>query len=826
MEHTQLVRNDDELRCDLTQLQQSHTDLQLAQEELQQEQLALQHKISLADVACSVLQEAKDMMEEELVNVKVEGRTLEQDHAKRQAEGQTLQQQLQTLQQQLMQEQQDRAMLEAHMTQIQDDKAKLQVQITQVEEDKGQLMAQRDSQSHATTELSTQIAVLKSQVEGLRLERISEVLARETERQGSMQIQLEKQMLASRLEELQIRADKAEDRARSELASANNAQHQAETRMADLNMQLQLSLVAVSSAKDDARSMADKIEAMQQAKYEATEKLAVLNAEYTTFKAMSQNPTQIADQLRQVLDFEKTKAAAQCRVEAAQEDAQENKELLSRLREQVCELEAKLVVAENVRRSLHNQMQELKGNIRIFTRVRPGAEPAMLLGSDGEVEMSLNDATHKFKFDLAFAQCSSQEDVFGEVSQFVQSAVDGYNVSLFAYGQTGSGKTHTMFGSGSDVGIIPRSMDQILVAVTHQQEQGWTYELHASFIEVYQESVRCLLTAEKDREGKNYRIVAAAHGRHIVTDVEEMSISSRQDLDELIEIANSNKTVAKTDMNSRSSRSHTVFTLSICGVKKGIERSQQTYGTLHLVDLAGSERLDKSNAVGVQLKEAQAINKSLSALSDVFVALSKKSAHVPYRNSKLTFLLQPCLSGDGKALVIANLAPESSSAHESLCTLRFASMVSSCELGKAVKHTSTSSSVTSSASAATRSVCSADDMDSDEGHRLVATPRHGKGPPASSTPSKTAAATPTKKIGTPAKTPGGGMRRLSRSCDDIATLAATPVATPSRTARPNTPGAAGTPRLPPSGLKMPVLSRTPSAPASSQGSRIPPPSKR
>jgi len=133
-----------------------------------------------------------------------------------------------------------------------------------------------------------------------------------------------------------------------------------------------------------------------------------------------------------------------------------------------------------------------------------------------------------------------------------------------------------------------------------------------------------------------------------VTDVVEMSISTRKDLDELIEIANSNKTVAKTDMNSRSSRSHTVFTLSICGSKKSNDRSQSINGTLHLVDLAGSERLDKSNAVGVQLKEAQAINKSLSALSDVFVALSKKSGHVPYRNSKLTFLLQPCLSGDGK----------------------------------------------------------------------------------------------------------------------------------------------------------------------------------
>ena len=100
------------------------------------------------------------------------------------------------------------------------------------------------------------------------------------------------------------------------------------------------------------------------------------------------------------------------------------------------------------------------------------------------------------------------------------------------------------------------------------------------------------------------------------------------------------------------------------------------------MDLAGSERLAKSHATGERLKETQAINKSLSALTDVFVALSKRAAHVPYRNSKLTFLLQPCLSGDGKALVIANLSPAADSAHESLCTLRFASMVGTCELGK------------------------------------------------------------------------------------------------------------------------------------------------
>ena len=101
-----------------------------------------------------------------------------------------------------------------------------------------------------------------------------------------------------------------------------------------------------------------------------------------------------------------------------------------------------------------------------------------------------------------------------------------------------------------------------------------------------------------------------------------------------------------------------MLTLRISGSRTAQGRTQTVAGSLHLVDLAGSERLDKSHAAGEQLKEAQAINKSLSALADVFVALARKSPHVPYRNSKLTFLLQPCLSGSGKALVVANLAPD------------------------------------------------------------------------------------------------------------------------------------------------------------------------
>merc|ERR1712038_526999 len=139
--------------------------------------------------------------------------------------------------------------------------------------------------------------------------------------------------------------------------------------------------------------------------------------------------------------------------------------------------------------------------------------------------------------------------------------------------------------------------------------------------------------------------------------------------------------VAQTDMNAVSSRSHSVFTLHLSA--RNPKNRQALRGTLNLVDLAGSERLDRSKVTGDRAKEAMAINKSLSSLTDVFVSIGKKSSHVPFRNSKLTYLLQPSLSGDGKTLILSNLSPTELSTQESLCSLRFASQVNKCELGKA-----------------------------------------------------------------------------------------------------------------------------------------------
>jgi kinesin family protein C1 len=267
--------------------------------------------------------------------------------------------------------------------------------------------------------------------------------------------------------------------------------------------------------------------------------------------------------------------------------------------------------------------------------------------------------------------------------------VAGYNVSLLAYGQTGAGKTHTMLGAeGEHRGIIPRSIEQILQTVKETKENGWQYTLQASFLEIYNETIRDLLVPPKELEGKDYTIRQGENGMQSVADLKLFPVETKEDVGALMATAEKHKTVKGTDMNERSSRSHTVFQLRITATRqlRGDGPKQTLHGSLNLVDLAGSERLAKSCATGDRLKETQAINKSLSALGDVFTAISKKQSHIPYRNSKLTFLLQPCLSGDGKALVLMALSPAEGSAHESLCTLRFSSLISQCELGKATKH--------------------------------------------------------------------------------------------------------------------------------------------
>ena len=379
----------------------------------------------------------------------------------------------------------------------------------------------------------------------------------------------------------------------------------------------------------------------------------------------------------------------------------------------ITELEEQLLSGEQLRRALHNRIQELRGNIRVFVRTRPflpndgaATKPSIEFQPDGEslsIQGKYVGEGHSFKFDKVFAPSSGQDVVFDEVSEFVQSALDGYNVCLFSYGQTGSGKTHTMQGSGNGAmrGIIPRAVEQILQQAALMQSQRWTFTMKASFLEIYNEDLRDLLvmmnsdgtlkqrdtsTASKlsikrNQEGKSY-----VDGINKVDIDVEDKVAGLAQLEAVMAAAARARSVATTKMNAQSSRSHSVFMLNLCGSNE--ESGTIVEGALNLCDLAGSERLDRSGAGGdhKRLKETQAINKSLSSLGDVFTSLANGSKHIPFRNSKLTYLLQDCLSGDGKALMFVNLSPTLESSNESLCSLRFAQRVNAVELGKATKH--------------------------------------------------------------------------------------------------------------------------------------------
>merc|ERR1711937_722002 len=345
---------------------------------------------------------------------------------------------------------------------------------------------------------------------------------------------------------------------------------------------------------------------------------------------------------------------------------------------------------------MHNLIQELRGNVRVFARVRPflpgdgvddDAVSCVVPKSETSLKLMMDEngeKEYKFSYDRVFPPSAGQEQVFTEVSEFVQSALDGYNVCLFSYGQTGSGKTHTMQGSGVGQmrGIIPRAIEQVGEYKEQLIQDGWQYSMQVSFVEIYNETIRDLLREDEVSELK-HEVKVTPEGRRYVSDINMVTLepTDSEAVEAVMRKAAKHRSVGHTDMNAVSSRSHSVFTLHLTALHP--ENRQSLRGTLNLVDLAGSERLDRSKVTGDRAKEAMAINKSLSSLTDVFVSIGKKAAHIPFRNSKLTYLLQPSLSGDGKTLMVVNCSPTEMSAQETLCSLRFAAQVNKCELGKA-----------------------------------------------------------------------------------------------------------------------------------------------
>ncbi|GFZ16803.1 P-loop containing nucleoside triphosphate hydrolases superfamily protein [Actinidia rufa] len=320
------------------------------------------------------------------------------------------------------------------------------------------------------------------------------------------------------------------------------------------------------------------------------------------------------------------------------------------------------ILAEN--RKIHNELQELKGNIRVYCRIRPFLPGQTVMQSIVE---SIGE-----NGELTVANPSKQgkdAEVYSDIQPLIRSVLDGYNVCIFAYGQTGSGKTYTMTGpdgaSEEDWGVNYRALND-LFRISQTRNRIFTYEVSVQMVEIYNEQVlvySCLVKM------------------NAVPDASMHPVTSTIDVVELMEIGLKNRAKGATALNERSSRSHSVVTIHVRGTDTKTGASLR--GSLHLVDLAGSERVDRSEVTGDRLKEAQHINKSLSALGDVIFALSQKSAHVPYRNSKLTQVLQSSLGGHAKTLMFVQLNPELNSYSESTSTLKFAERVSGVELGAA-----------------------------------------------------------------------------------------------------------------------------------------------
>merc|ERR1719323_2683887 len=400
-------------------------------------------------------------------------------------------------------------------------------------------------------------------------------------------------------------------------------------------------------------------------------------------------------------------------LEAARQQIQELKAESERKSEEIQaglvlqeEMMSKMRWEETERRRLHNMVQELKGNIRVFCRMRPLLEEEMEKGHDSKhvsitseknMELTKNDgdksiaggsknAKYEFEFDRVFAPTAEQGEVYEEISQLVQSALDGYNVCVFAYGQTGSGKTYTMEGGPgieedqAQCGVIPRTIRQIFDIKQKLLEKSWTYKLHASFLEIYNEEIRDLL--QNDPNLKHEIKMSDSKGTDVhVTNLKVEEVTNEDQIEVIIKKARKNRAWAKTLSNERSSRSHSVFMLKIEGHNSAT--SESCCGTLNLVDLAGSERVKDSGSEGLRLTEAQNINKSLSNLGNVIMALAQKNSHVPYRNSKLTHLLQNCLGGNSKTLMFVNISPKEEHINETLNSLRFATKVNNCNIGTA-----------------------------------------------------------------------------------------------------------------------------------------------
>ncbi|KAI8065258.1 hypothetical protein BC940DRAFT_320720 [Gongronella butleri] len=343
------------------------------------------------------------------------------------------------------------------------------------------------------------------------------------------------------------------------------------------------------------------------------------------------------------------------------------------------------------------------GNIKVFVRCRPLNSRELARGATGLIEMRGNQTIiskpadlcigkesedqKAFTFDKSYwsADKSSpdyadQQTVYNDVGEeLLNHAFDGYNCCIFAYGQTGSGKSYSMMGYGEDIGIIPRTCAELFNRITQNTDPNVSYAAEVSYIEIYNEKVRDLLNPKNKG---NLKVREHPSTGPYVEDLSRLVVKDFDGLDHLMDEGNKARTVAATNMNETSSRSHAVFTVFLTQKRKDELTKLETekVARISLVDLAGSERANSTGATGARLKEGANINRSLTTLGKVIAGLAEQSERkpgkkskdnfIPYRDSVLTWLLKDSLGGNSKTAMIAAISP--ADYDETLSTLRYA----------------------------------------------------------------------------------------------------------------------------------------------------------
>lgn len=392
--------------------------------------------------------------------------------------------------------------------------------------------------------------------------------------------------------------------------------------------------------------------------------------------------SQAHDQLR---EFSSELQALRCQVAQQQDVVMEASqeafsELLKDVHEREAMLQASYLEEKTERQLISEKYYELSGRIRVFCRLRPPRDAnAMAVIRPKPNSILIEKSAKEFSFDQVFGPESGQVDVYQQIEPLVVSFSDGYNACIMAYGQTGTGKTFTMVGNNDlshdgvlvNQGMIPRALQQVFAIVRARQV---TYKdvVTVSMVEIYNDQILDLLSEDSVHGGKN----AVVKNEQEIT---QRSVTEWSHVNEVLNEGNANRNIASTSMNLESSRSHALVYLHLESQHR--ETMEIRKSTLCLVDLAGSERISRSQVEGERLKETQHINKSLSALGDVVYALQHKAKHVPYRNSKLTYMLRDMLSGQAKTLLMLQLSPDDTDVEETTCSLNFGARVSQVQMG-------------------------------------------------------------------------------------------------------------------------------------------------